>query len=520
MDFRSAASASAVCTWCRSTLVREGEALRRIGESAEVFDDHSPLQLGVTGSYLGRAFTLVGRLQLRYAEGSWNEWHALFDDSGEGAAGPTGGGTPKIAWLSEDNGRYVFSFEAPLSEAAPSRFDLMAGGRCSVAGQAWSVASVTAVQVGAAQGELPHAPPPPELSYTVVDLRNTRDEVGSLDYADPQQPVWSIGRGVRLSELKLQGLRTAEDSAAAMKGRSIECPSCGASLEVRLDSTRSLTCGQCKAVVDISKGVGADMAHYAQANGMAPQIPLGSTGKLALGTTELLPWQVVGYMERCDLPEEDGDEQTFWREYLLYHRTEGFVFLVDAEDGWSWARPLTGVPEQSSDRATWAGVRYKRRWAYAAKTTYVLGEFYWRVRRNERSQVDDYDGEGTNARKRLSREQQNMEIVWSAGETLDAGDVADAFGILPGAREALRRDAAPTSFKADRNWPLMLTLILVALMILWAMRSCDSGRCDDVRRAFGESSLEYQQCLRSSGSYGGSSGGSWGGYSSGGGGHK
>ena len=36
--------------------------------------------------------------------------------------------------------------------------------------------------------------------------------------------------------------------------------------------------------------------------------------------------------------EDDDDEQTFWREYLLYHRSEGFAFLVDAEDGWSWAR--------------------------------------------------------------------------------------------------------------------------------------------------------------------------------------
>ncbi|MEX8496836.1 MAG: DUF4178 domain-containing protein, partial [Leptothrix ochracea] len=46
VEFRSAASVSSVCSFCRSTLVREGEALRRIGQSAELFDDHSPLQLG------------------------------------------------------------------------------------------------------------------------------------------------------------------------------------------------------------------------------------------------------------------------------------------------------------------------------------------------------------------------------------------------------------------------------------------------------------------------------------------
>ena len=54
VEFRSAASASAVCSFCRSTLVRDGEALRRIGHSAELFDDHSPLQLGAAGPLPGR----------------------------------------------------------------------------------------------------------------------------------------------------------------------------------------------------------------------------------------------------------------------------------------------------------------------------------------------------------------------------------------------------------------------------------------------------------------------------------
>ena len=108
VEFRSAASAFAVCSFCRSTVVREGEALRKIGESAELFDDHSPLQLGASGKYQGAAFTLVGRLQYRYAEGTWNEWHALFDSG-------------KSGWLSEDNGRYVIAFDAPLTRRRAER---------------------------------------------------------------------------------------------------------------------------------------------------------------------------------------------------------------------------------------------------------------------------------------------------------------------------------------------------------------------------------------------------------------
>jgi Domain of unknown function (DUF4178) len=511
VEFRSAASASAVCSFCRSTLVREGEALRRIGESAELFDDHSPLQLGVSGAFQGEAFTLLGRLQLAYADGRWNEWHALFDNGRSG-------------WLSEDNGAYVFAFDAPLKDRVPQAATLFPGQRAQIEGLAWDIASVTSTTVQAAQGELPW---PPTLSGTflVADLRNARDEVGTLDYSDPVQPRWSVGRGVRLADLVLRGLRDGP-SEKTLAGRSIACPGCGASLEIRLDSTQSVTCGQCKAVVDVSQGVGADLAHYQQNAVTEPQIPLGCVGTLKLGTPQPLPWQVVGYLERCDLPAPgDGDEQTFWREYLLFHPTEGFVFLVDTEEGWSWARPLTGVPVVKGDSAAWAGARFKQRWAYRARTVYVIGEFYWRIRRDEVVQVTDYDGEGANRHKRLGREQTagvggNGEVTWSAGEVLDAKVIATAFGLDPQATAALKRDAAPVAGgKGGLGCAGVIILLVLLLFIVLLISRCSADNCDQLRTTFGPASAEYQQCL-SNRSRSSSSGGSFGGFSSGGGGHK
>ena len=211
VEFRSPASAFAVCSFCRSTLVREGEALRRIGESAELFEDHSPLQLGASGKYQGAPFTLVGRLQYRYAVGTWNEWHALFDGGAEGG---------KSGWLSEDNGRYVIAFDLPLDgspgSAPPPAENLTAGGRLTVAGVAWSVASVTAAKLIAAQGELP-VKPQLEHGFVVADLRNSRAEVGTLDYSEPAAPRWSVGRSVAISELAMTGL--AEAAEKTLKGR-------------------------------------------------------------------------------------------------------------------------------------------------------------------------------------------------------------------------------------------------------------------------------------------------------------
>jgi len=512
VEFRSAASAFAVCSFCRTSVVREGDVLRRIGQSAELFDDHSPLQLGAAGRYQGVAFTLVGRLQYGYAEGTWNEWHALFDNGRSG-------------WLSEDNGRYVLAFDAPLQGVVPAAQELRTGASLIVGGQSWAVGSVTTATLIAAQGELP-SQPKLERGFVVADLRSTRGEVGTLDYSDSAAAKWSVGRAVALSELAMTGL--AEAAEKTLKGRGVECPSCGAALEVKLATTQSIVCHQCHAVVDVSQGVGGELAHYAQTSASEPQIPLGSTGELTLGGKRALPWQVVGYVERCEVSdgaqEEDADEQVFWREYLLYHRTEGFAFLVDAQDGWSWTAPITGVPERAGDGVRYEGALYRKLYSYTGRVTYVLGEFYWRLTREQRTFNIDYQGTGPASAKRLNREQtgsgETQEVVWSGGETLSADAVLNAFKLAPEKSAALRRDALPTSGNASSLLAKVFFWVFVVAVLLVMFRCDGSSNCDELRSTFGEASQEYRSCLNNRGGSGfRTGGGSFGGYSSGGG-HK
>jgi hypothetical protein len=286
-------------------------------------------------------------------------------------------------------------------------------------------------------------------------------------------------------------------------------------------------------VVDLSAGVGGELAHYAQNNagphGAEPQIPLGRSGKLGSGagtgtgtglSATAADWQVVGYQERCDIPAAgDDDETSYWREYLLYNRELGFSFLVDSDEGWSWVRPLTGAPQVRGDTAQWQGVRYRKRWDYGARVTWVQGEFYWRVERDARAQVTDYDGSGADSSKRLSREAADHEVVWSAGSTLDAAVVATAFGIADTQAAALRRDATPLAHGGIGVGKIIL-IVLVVLVLIVLLSRCDSDRCDEYRQTFGSASNEYRQCVaqRSSGGVR-TSGGSYGGWSSGGG-HK
>ena len=106
----------------------------------------------------------------------------------------------------------------------------------------------------AAEGELPRPP----NAGRVIELRNAQDEVGSLECRDGEPPVWSVGRGVQLADLALQGLRTTAEgesvAEAKFKGRALACPNCGAALEPKLAESRSMTCGQCQAVVELPEG--------------------------------------------------------------------------------------------------------------------------------------------------------------------------------------------------------------------------------------------------------------------------
>ena len=121
IDFKSAQSTHAVCAYCQSTVVRDGDTLQRIGKMAELFDDHSPLQLQASGTWQGQAFTLVGRLQYKYGEGTWTEWHALLADGSS-------------EFLSEDNGAYVFSTTQTLPRELPEAERFRVGATTTING--------------------------------------------------------------------------------------------------------------------------------------------------------------------------------------------------------------------------------------------------------------------------------------------------------------------------------------------------------------------------------------------------
>jgi endogenous inhibitor of DNA gyrase (YacG/DUF329 family) len=483
VEFRSAQSTHAVCAYCHSTVVRNGEVLERLGKMAELFEDHSPLQLHASGrAHLdGRdqPFTLIGRLQWRGATGLWTEWVAWLPDG-------------NTATLSEDNGAYVFTRAISAGRALPPAAQFRLGATTAINGKAYSVAYAGDAMLVSAQGELPKLPPLGQ-SFALVELRSADGEVVSIDYSASPQHV-ERGRSVRLEDLQLQGLKDA--SAKEETARHFNCPYCGAPVQVQLSSTKSVTCNSCTSIIDLSAGVGGALRSALQDEPVQPQIALGTLGQLQGAT-----WQVVGFQHRMGV--EPGDDEHFgWNEYLLYNRERGFAFLVDAEDGWSLVRPTTGAPQLAANgsSAQYLGTHYRRKYRYQAETTYVLGEFYWPVERGQKSDNTDF----ASAKGLLSMERTAHEVTWSAGNTLTSAAVVQAFKLKGPQALGMRSDPAP--FAAAKGIGCGTLILVFAGLIALATLLSRCGDCDP----------KVENCSTSAYR---SSGGSYGGYTSGGG-HK
>ena len=479
VEFKSAQSAFAVCPYCQSTVARNGDVLSRIGKMAELFDDFSPLQLMASGKFNGKGFTLVGRLQYRYGEGTWTEWQALHDDGTTGTLG-------------EDNGAFVFSYTTSLQREVPAAETFRVGATTAINGKQFSIASNEQVSLISAQGELPHLPPL-NKSFAMVELRNADGQVLSVDYG-LTPPALSLGTTVLLEALELKGLK--DGSAKEEKGRQFSCPNCGAPVAVLLTNTQSITCKTCSAIIDLSSGIGGELRHAEQDEPVKPLIPLGSIGKL-----QGLSWQVVGFQHRMGRDPQDQDEEQFgWDEYLLYNDKRGFTFLVDTTEGWSVVKPVTGAPvmDKGGKSATYLGVRYGQQYAYQAETTYVAGEFYWQVQRGQKTFNQDFASKNG----LLSMEQTPKEVTWSSGNKIASDEVAKAFN-LDAKKDLLKRDAGPVSASGGMGCVTVVVLFVIILVFLLLLSRCTSSS---------SSSLN-------SGSSPRSSGGSFGGFSSGGG-HK
>ena len=403
--FKSSASFHGVCGFCRSTLVRHGGDLENLGRMADLLEDASPIKLGTEGRYKGVHFAVVGRIQLKYASGVWNEWHLLFDDMRGG-------------WLSDAGGEYAVSFLKAPGATLPPFASLMPNDELKLAGTDFIVTDLEEAMCIAGEGELPFAfgaGYPAQLA----DLRSTGEAAAafaSIDYSETP-PLFFVGESLPFASFHFANLRGEQAARPAGAVKALQCPACGGAIGIHDKAVQSVACPSCLSVLEPANESLRILQKAAAAARIEPLIPLGSVGRF-FGSD----WTVIGFQQR--VISVDGTDYP-WQEFLLHHAEEGFRWLVESTGHWSWVSPVTRPPQYHTGLPTtiYNGEIFTRFSAGSAVTRYVIGEFTWKVKVGETWELVDFVAPS----KMLSREASHSESTWSLGDYLSTDEVAAAF---------------------------------------------------------------------------------------------
>lgn len=195
VQFAWSSAVQTACPYCQSILVRRDVDLEKVGIRADLPPDSSPIQLFTEGVYLNRRFTVIGRIRYEWEQGSWNEWHLLFQDGSSG-------------WLSDAQAEYAVSFLAQAPEPMPARKDIQRGMQVRISGTPFQVTHLTWVRYVGFEGELPFTTAD-RSEFLTVDLRTSDARFATIDYSE-DPPLLFVGRFAEFDQLQLSNLREFE----------------------------------------------------------------------------------------------------------------------------------------------------------------------------------------------------------------------------------------------------------------------------------------------------------------------
>lgn len=417
----------AVCEYCRAAILKSADEVKDIGKISAVLEDYSPLQMGSAGVYGDRGFTVVGRIQLRYDQGMWNEWHILFDDASTG-------------WLSDASGMYTVTTLHATPPDAPAFGQLAPGQVLLISGRRFTVADRRESECIGGQGELPFRVGD-GWRVRAADLR-TGTTFLTLDYTDGEVPLTYMGGAVTLTQLKMQLLRD-DDQIKASAGRyrgkvdALDCPSCGSGIQYVPGVTTTLVCPACAARLDASGPEATVLAAGERASVPAMSLKLGAKASIGGGVQSTL----IGAMVRAD---DEGEE---WTEYLLFNPKTGFLWLIETDEGWFQSTVQPEWPEWASlqaDVARLQNVSYRKLYDYDSTVVHAAGAFNWRVAAGDRTHVYEFEqGETT-----LAAEVTGEEMTWSRSTPVDEAKVNSWFGKAGPARASAPLADSPSAAKS------------------------------------------------------------------------
>ncbi|MDQ1923839.1 DUF4178 domain-containing protein [Massilia pseudoviolaceinigra] len=405
VKFKSHAAVMAVCEFCRATLLKDAESVKNLGTMSSVLEDYSPIQIGTTGTVGARNFTVVGRIQLRYAEGMWNEWYVLYGDGGNG-------------WLGDSSGLFTITAERNVAVALPGFDAIHVANAYHIDDQRYLASEKRSGECIAGQGELPFRVGT-GWRIRVADFRSGPRFL-TLDYTDGETPVVYTGVAVTLAEMRCQLLRDDEQikaSAGKYRGKvdALDCPSCGSTISYLPGVATNLVCPSCAAQLDAAGPEASVLAAGDKVAQMRTTIEIGAKANIHGSKCT-----VIGAMIRAN----SSDSQ--WTEYLVYSVNANFFWLIESDDGWYRADVMTHWPAwhpTASELARADKVDYEKTDDYIATVVAAAGAFNWRVAVGDTVHVMEF----AHGKSSLAAEISAAEMTWSRSKPVAADQVTAWF---------------------------------------------------------------------------------------------
>ncbi|RYY97778.1 MAG: DUF4178 domain-containing protein [Chitinophagaceae bacterium] len=279
------------------------------------------LQPGTGGTWQGRSFTVLGRIQVLFDGSAYNYWTILFDDD-------------TLAWLAEGYGLY--SILVPTRIGLVLRADDIDQLRIGVqrelfTGELFLLVGKGECRSWAIEGAL-HLPE-----------RNERFR--EFDFASAGGRHFRLFQFLRTYAVAFEEFPTTAGALQFTNTRpepegagnyDVPCPRCAAQVRIRnFPYAQSGHCDQCDHHLSLSGPGNRFVVNGSNSTTPTPLIPLGSTG-----TLQGIDYEVLGYARKT----EENRYRSQWREYVLWNRVEGYAFLSEFDGHWVYLRERIDGP--------------------------------------------------------------------------------------------------------------------------------------------------------------------------------
>lgn len=378
----------------------EGAIVR--GRPPRPEESYSGLSIGARGTFLGKGFTLLGRVRRSDGATEWNEWNAEFQD---GTAG----------WLADTGADLAFFLAFP-GATPPHAADLQLDAAFELGGRSYQVRDKRTVRNTGAEGEFAQAPDCAGTAQ-VLDLDGERDGFATLESGNGETRIF-IGKQSDALGLGLSGTAAAGEALVLRPpaaGRPIVCAACGKTGSLLAGPrSRAWVCPICRTLHHSKQGKISKQGALPKWGGAAPVLRVGMRG--VLRDTE---WTVTGILRRVD-----KKSRFEWTEFALFNPFRGYRWLSEANGHWSFGTRAAGPVKTVLDKAEYGGRSFALFTRGTALAKNAEGEFTWALKMGEGRAMSDY----IDPPLMLTKEGAGGESNWTCNEYLDPEEVRRAFG--------------------------------------------------------------------------------------------